>query len=105
MSRLCRGSGGGSVVDKLLKILKMYIQSNTPLSVYDTKPESTNAPSENDTQIVAALDINVTLLSKKGNFIGAVALVVLEVVGIVLLLVAILVVVEQPIKQVYDASA
>ena len=81
MSRLCRGSGGGTVVDELLKILKMYIQSNTPSSVYDTKSESTDAPRENDTQIVAALHINVTLLSKKGNFIGAVALVVLEAVG------------------------
>ena len=65
-------------------------QSNTPLSVYDTKPGSTDAPPEDDTQIMAALHTNVTLESKKWVFIGIVALTVTVLVatGIVVLLVA-----------------
>jgi hypothetical protein len=45
-------------------------QSNTPLSAYDTKPGSTDAPPEDDTQIMAALHMNVTFMSKKWVFIG-----------------------------------
>ncbi len=52
-------------------------QSNTPLSVYDTKSGSTDAPPEDDTQILAALHMKVTLESKKWIFIGIVALIVL----------------------------
>ena len=63
-------------------------QSNTPLSVYDTKPGSTDAPPEDDTQIMAALHMNVTLESKKWVFIGIVALIVLVATVIVVLLVA-----------------
>ena len=63
-------------------------QSNTPLSVYDTKPGSTDAPPEDDTQIMAARHVNVTLESKKWIFIGIVALIVLVAAGIVVLLVA-----------------
>ena len=63
-------------------------QSNTPSSMYDTKPESTDAPPEDDTQIMATLHMNVTLESKKWIFIGIVALIVLVAAGIVVLLVA-----------------
>ena len=63
-------------------------QSNTPLSVDDTKPGSTDAPPEDDTPIVAALHVNVTLESKKWIFIGIVALIVLAAAGIVVLRVA-----------------
>ncbi len=58
-------------------------QSNTPLSVYDTKPGSTDAPPEDD-----ARHVNVTLESKKWIFIGVVALIVLVAGSIVVLLVA-----------------
>ena len=61
-------------------------QSNTPLSVYDTKPRSTDAPPEDDTQMMAALHMNATLESKKWIFIGIVALIVLVAAGIVVLL-------------------
>ena len=60
-------------------------QSNTPLSVYASKPD---APPEDDTQIMAALHMNVTLASKKWIFIGMVAIIVLVAAGIVVLLVA-----------------
>jgi uncharacterized iron-regulated membrane protein len=65
-------------------------QSNTPSSMYDTKPESTDAPPEDDTQIMATLHMNVTLESKKWIFIGIVTLIVLlvAVATIVVLLVA-----------------
>jgi hypothetical protein len=63
-------------------------QSNTPLSVDDTKPGGTDAPPEDDTQIMAALHMNVTLEGKKWFFIGIVALIVLVAAGIVVLLVA-----------------
>ena len=66
----------------------MHSRSNTPLSVYDTKPGSTDAPPEDDSQILAALDMNVTLGSKKWIFIGIVALIALVAAGIVVLLVA-----------------
>ena len=48
--------------------------------MYDTKPESTDAPPEDD--------MNVTLESKKWIFIGIVALIVLVAAGIVVLLIA-----------------
>jgi NADH:ubiquinone oxidoreductase subunit H len=62
--------------------------------VYDTKPGSTeshvtDAPPEDDTQILAALaalHMNVTLESKKWIFIGIVGLIVLVAAGIVVLL-------------------
>ena len=59
--------------------------------MYDTKPGSTeshvtDAPPEDDTQILAALHMNVTLESKKWIFIGIVALIVLVAAGIVVLL-------------------
>ena len=60
-------------------------QSNTPLSVYASKPD---APLEDDTRIMAALHMNVTLASKKWIFTGMVALIVLVAAGIVVLLVA-----------------
>ena len=60
-------------------------QSNPPFAVDDTKPD---APPEDDTQIMAALHMNVTLASKKWIFIGMVALIVLVAAGIVVLLVA-----------------
>ncbi len=63
-------------------------RSYAPLSVYDTKPGSTDAPPEDDTQMPAALHMNVTLESKKWIFIGMVALIVLVYAGIVVLLVA-----------------
>ena len=65
-------------------------QCNTPSSVYDTKPESTDAPLEDDTQIMAAPHMNVTFESKKWIFIGIVTLIVLLVAAasIVVLLVA-----------------
>jgi hypothetical protein len=44
--------------------------------VYDTKPGSTDAPPEDDTQIMAALHMKVTWESKKWIFIGIVALIV-----------------------------
>jgi uncharacterized iron-regulated membrane protein len=58
--------------------------------LYDTKPGSTDAPPEDNTQIMAALHTNVTLESKKWVFIGIVALTVtvLLATGIVVLLVA-----------------
>ena len=59
-----------------------------PLSVDDTKPGSTDAPPQDDTRIMAALHMNVTLESKKWLFIGIVALIVLVAAGIVVLLVA-----------------
>ena len=68
-------------------------QSNTPLSVYDSKPD---APPEDHTQIMAAPHMNVTLASKKWIFIGMVALIVLVAAGIVCFLLRILAVVEQP---------
>ena len=56
--------------------------------MYDTKPRSTDAPPEDDTQMMAALHMNATLESKKWIFIGIVALIVLVAAGIVVLLVA-----------------
>ena len=56
-----------------------------PSSVDDTKPD---APPEDDTQIMAALHMNVTLEGKKWFFIGKVELIVLVAAGIVVLLVA-----------------
>jgi flagellar basal body-associated protein FliL len=56
--------------------------------VYDAKPGSTDAPPEDDTQILAARHMKVTLESKKWIFIGIVALIVLVAAGIVVLLVA-----------------
>jgi hypothetical protein len=61
-------------------------QSNMPSSMYDVKPESTNATPDDDTQIMAAHHMDVTLEGKKWIF-GIVALVVLAVAGIVVLLV------------------
>ena len=61
-------------------------QSNTPSSVYDTKPESTDATPYDDTQIMAVCHLDVTLESKKWIF-GVVALVVLLVAVILVLLV------------------
>jgi hypothetical protein len=61
-------------------------QSNMPSSVYDMKPESTDATPHDDTQIMAARHMDLTLESKKWIF-GVVALVVLVVAGIVVLLV------------------
>ena len=61
-------------------------RSNTPSSVYDTKPETTDAPPKDDTQIMAARHMDVTLESKKGSF-SVVALIALVVAGIVVLLV------------------
>jgi hypothetical protein len=60
-------------------------QSNTPFAVDDTKPD---APPEDDTLVMAALHMNVSLESKKWIFIGIVALIVLVAAGIVVLLVA-----------------
>ena len=60
--------------------------SNTPSSVYDTKPESTDATPYDDTQIMVARHMDVTLESKKWIF-GVVALVVLVAAGMVVLLV------------------
>ena len=61
-----------------------------PSSMYDTKPESTDAPPEDDTQIMATLHMNVTLESKKWIYIGIDTLIVLlvAVATIVVLLVA-----------------
>ena len=56
--------------------------------MYDTKPGSTDAPLEDDTQIMAARHVNVTLEGKKWIFIGIVALIVLVAGSIVVLLVA-----------------
>ncbi len=53
-------------------------QCNTPSSVYDRKPESTDATPSDDTQIMAVRRMDVTLESKKWIF-GVVALVVLVV--------------------------
>ena len=55
-------------------------QSNTPSSVYDRKPESTDATPNDDTQIRAArhMDVTFEFESKKWIF-GVVALVVLVV--------------------------
>ena len=63
-------------------------QCNTRSSVYATKPENTDAAIHDDTQIVAARHMDVTLESKKWVFIGIVALIVLVAAGIVVLLVA-----------------
>jgi hypothetical protein len=60
--------------------------SNTPSSAYDTKPESTDATPYDDTQIMVARHMDVTLERKKWIF-GVVALVVLVVAGMVVLLV------------------
>ena len=53
--------------------------------MYDTKPESTDATPYDDTQIMAARHMDLTLESKKWIF-GVVALVVLVAAGILVLL-------------------
>jgi hypothetical protein len=93
VARLCGAlSCARNVVDefKIAGTENVQSRSNTPLSVYDTEPGSTDAPPEADTQILAArqLHMNVTVESKKWIFIGIVALVVLEAAGIVVPLVA-----------------